>query len=265
MTEKEYREHPYISRSELWKMSESPEKFKWYKENPQEPTPSLLFGQFIHSMILTPDIVWDDFAVAPDVDRRTKEGKKTYWEWLESVGNKKPVSLEMAADAVNMYEAIKKIPLAIKLLSGETEKPLFWLDEMTGEGCKCRLDSFLRKGGKLIIVDYKTTEDAETEAFTRSAVQYGYDLQAAMYSEGVKANYNTDPVFVFVVQEKKPPYAINILQADELMVRRGYDLYREYIGMYHECKETGIWYGYMGANNMINNLSLPAWLAKEFE
>lgn len=24
MTEKEYREHPYISRSELWKMSESP-------------------------------------------------------------------------------------------------------------------------------------------------------------------------------------------------------------------------------------------------
>ena len=32
MTEKEYRQHPAISRSELWHIRESPEKFKWYRE-----------------------------------------------------------------------------------------------------------------------------------------------------------------------------------------------------------------------------------------
>ena len=35
MTEKEYRSHPAISRSELWKIRESPEKFKYLKENPE--------------------------------------------------------------------------------------------------------------------------------------------------------------------------------------------------------------------------------------
>ena len=48
MTEKEYREHPAVSRSELWRISESPEKFKFYRDNPQEPTPTLIFGQLFH-------------------------------------------------------------------------------------------------------------------------------------------------------------------------------------------------------------------------
>ena len=265
MTEKEYRNHPYVSRSELWKIRESPEKFKWHKENPSESTPALIFGQFIHAMILTPDEVWEQFVLAPDVDRRTKEGKKAYAEFIENVGEKTPISLEMAADAVNMSEAIKKNDLARKLLSGQPEVPLFWVDEMTNEGCKCRLDSFLKKGDKLIVIDYKTTENAETEAFMKSAMQYGYDFQAAMYSEGVKANYHVDPIFVFVAQEKKPPYAINILQTDELALRRGYDLFREFLGIYHECKETDNWYGYMGPENVINKLGIPAWLSKEFE
>ena len=55
MTEREYRQHPAISRSELWKMHESPEKFKWYKEHPIEPTPALLFGQLVHKMLLQPE------------------------------------------------------------------------------------------------------------------------------------------------------------------------------------------------------------------
>jgi hypothetical protein len=73
------------------------------------------------------------------------------------------------------------------------------------------------------------------------------------------------PLFVFVPQEKTAPYAVNILQADDLMVQRGRDIFRELIGIYHECKQTGNWYGYLGAYNVINNLSLPAWLAKEME
>ena len=39
MTEKEYRRHPAISRSELWHIRESPEKFKWYREHPEQPSP----------------------------------------------------------------------------------------------------------------------------------------------------------------------------------------------------------------------------------
>ena len=76
MTEKEYRQHPAISRSELWHIRESPQKFKYYKENPPEPTPSLLFGQVFHKMLLEPVTFDDEFVVAPEVNRRTKDGKQ---------------------------------------------------------------------------------------------------------------------------------------------------------------------------------------------
>ena len=116
-----------------------------------------------------------------------------------------------------------------------------------------------------IIVDVKTTSDASTDSFIRSAINYGYDFQAAMYFNGVAKNIGKKPLFVFIAVEKEPPYAVNILQADELMLQRGYDLFREYIGIYHDCKVSGNWYGYLGRLNQINNLALPSYLAKEVQ
>jgi ATP-dependent exoDNAse (exonuclease V) beta subunit len=265
MTEKEYRKYPAISRSELFKISESPEKFKYYQEHPEEPTPSLIFGQLFHAMALQPETVAEQFAVAPNVDRRTKEGKKEWLEFQEMSKGWTVVTEDMIEQATAMCEALSRNEFVQKLLKGKKEKPFFWNDDLTGEPCKCRVDCLTELGDSLIVVDLKSTENAETEAFMKSAIKYGYDLQSAMYSKGVEVNTGEKPLFVFIAIEKKPPYAINILQADELLIRRGYDLFREYIGIYHDCKQTGNWYGYLGKFNQINNLALPSYLAKEVE
>lgn len=265
MTEQEYRKHPAISRSELFKISESPEKFKYYREHPEEPTPALVFGQLFHAMALQPETVWEQFAVMPNVDRRTKVGKEAFAEFEAQAKGKIIVSGDMFEQATAMCEALNKNEFVQKLFKGEKEKPFFWVDEMTNEECKCRTDVLTEVGENLIIVDLKSTDNAETEAFMRSTIKYGYDLQSAMYSEGVKVNTGKEPLFVFIAIEKKPPYAINILQADKLLVRRGYDLFRECLGVYHECKTTDNWWGYLGRYNQINNLALPAYLAKEVE
>lgn len=265
MTEKEYRQHPAISRSELWKIRESPQKFKWAKDHPEEPTPALLFGQLLHKLILEPDGIWDDFAVAPIVDRRTKEGKQRWKEFEEEAGERAVVTFEMVEKAAEMSAAINSEPLAIKLLGGDRERPFFWKDDLTGEECKCRCDVLNMAYSKPIIVDIKTTRDASTEEFMKAAVDYGYDFQAAMYSEGVEKNIGKRPLFVFVAVEKEPPYSINVLQADDQFMQRGYDLYREYLGTYHECKQSGNWYGPLGKSNQINMLGLPAWAVREVE
>lgn len=265
MTEREYRQHPAISRSELFKISESPEKFKYYKEHPEEPTPSLIFGQLFHAMALQPETFDNDFAICPNVDRRTKAGKEAFAQFEADAEDKTVVTADMYELADAMCEALKQNEFVVKLLKGEKEKPFFWVDDLTNEECKCRVDCLTELGDNLIIVDLKTTENAETEAFMRSAIKYGYDLQSAMYSKGVEINTGKKPLFVFIAIEKKPPYAINILQADELLIRRGYDIFREYIGIYHDCKQTGNFYGYLGKFNQINNLALPSYLAKEIE
>lgn len=265
MTEKEYREHPAISRSELFKIRESPEKFKYYQENPEKTTPSLVFGQLFHAMALQPETVADLFAVAPNVDRRTKTGKEEFARFETEAEGKTVVTADMYQQATEMCEALNKNEFVKKLLKGEKEKTFFWDDDLTGEPCKCRTDVLTEIGDNLIVVDLKSTENAETEAFMKSAIKYGYDFQSAMYSKGVEVNTGKKPLFVFIAIEKTAPYAINILQADELFIRRGYDLFREYIGVYHDCKQTDNWYGYLGKFNQINNLALPAYLAKEVE
>lgn len=262
MTEKEYRSHPAISRSELWKLSESPEKFRWAMDNPPEPTPALLFGQVVHKLILQPDTFDDEFAILPTVDRRTAAGKEVYNHFLVASEGKSVVTQYEYERAVEMANKVRSVPLAQVLLDGKREEPYFWTDEDTGEDCKCRVDCLTEVGSYLFVVDYKTTGDASTDSFMRSAYKYGYHFQAAMYSAGVEKNLGRTPLFVFIAQEKQPPYAVNILQADDAFVRKGYDVFRELIGTYHWCKENNNWYGFLGRDEIINSLTLPSWMSK---
>lgn len=263
MTEREYRQHPAISRSELWKMNESPEKFKWYKDHPQPPTPSLLFGQVVHKLLLQPDDFDTDFAIAPELDRRTKAGKDAYNAFCDGLGERSVVPPEMYLQAVEMAQKALSEPYVKKLLSGEKEVPFFWTDHDTGEECKCRVDCLTDVDGTLTIVDYKTAANAKTDVFNNSIFKWGYDFQAGMYSEGVMNCLNLDvrPKFVFVVQEKTPPYAINIITIPDEVMLVGLDKFREYIGIFHECNMTGFFWGYTGIFNEPNEAFLPGYLS----
>lgn len=265
MTEKEYRSHPAISRSELWEMRKTPRMFKYIKDNGTEPTPALLFGQAFHKLALEPDSFFDEYAIMPDIDRRTKEGKEVYARFVQDSCEKIILDRDLFDQITGMCESLKSEPLAEKLLDSPRENPYFWTDPLTGEKCKCRTDVTNMRYSNPIIVDVKSTNDASTEAFIKSAINYGYDFQAAMYCNGVEAVIGIRPIFVFIAVEKTPPYMVNILQADELFLRRGNNLFREYISLYHDCKHTGNWFGYLGKQNQINNLALPTWLAKQLE
>jgi len=265
MTEYEYRTHPAISRSELWRIRESPEKFKYYREHPPEPTPALVFGQLFHKMALQPTEVWGEFGVSPTCDRRTKEGKERWKQFQILSEGKTIVTMDMVEQAAEMCAALQANDYCRKLLSGAKETPYFWVDEMTGIDCKCRCDVVTEINGLSVIVDLKSTTNASTDSFMHEAVKYGYGMQAAMYSEGVKANTGKQHLFVFVVQEKEPPYAVNVLQADAPFLQYGYDVFRECIGVYADCVKTGEFFGYLGKYDTINTLSLPSYLAKAVE
>lgn len=263
MTEKEYRQSEGISRSELWRLRESPEKFRWYQEHPEPPTPTLVFGAAVHKLLLEPDTFDAEFAVAPECDRRTKDGRDAYNAFMAASDGKSIISSADYEKAAEMAQKALETPFVKKLLDGEHEKPFYWVDDLTGELCKIRVDCISTIGGRPVIVDYKTAADASLDGFTRHALKYGYDFQAGMYCEGIEKTTGKTPRFVFVVQEKEPPYAVNVFDANEEFIQHGKDKMRELLGIYHECKITNNWYGYMGVDPVIAELSLPAWAAKE--
>ncbi len=268
MTEKEYRSHPAVSRSELWHIRESPEKFRYYKDNPSEPTQALLLGQALHKLVLQPTDFHNDFAVMPEIDRRTKAGKEAYSAFCAANTDKSVITSEMYRQITEMCKSLFANSFVKKILTSanaKKEQEYFWVDELTGEECKCRADCVTEIGELSLVVDIKTTGCADTESFMREAVKYGYDFQSGMYTEGIKACTGKEWDFVVIAVEKEPPYSVNILQADKAFVQRGIDLFREFIGIYHDCKVSGDWYGYLGKSHAVNELRLPAYIAKEVE
>lgn len=271
MTEKEYRTHPAISRSELWRMSESPAKFKWFKDHPPDPTPSLLFGQVVHKLILQPETFDEDFAILTDADRRTKVGREAFDSFMARLEGRSAVLEADVQKAEKMANAVRQNRLAAKLLedrhnivtlNSQHEVPFFWTDPDTGEECKCRCDALTVIDDRIVIVDYKTAGSAKTDVFNQSIFRYGYHFQAAMYAAGVQTAMNLDylPEFIFIVQEKSAPYAVNVVKIPDTVVQAGMDTFREYIGIYHECRITDYWYGYNGPFDEPTEAYCPGWM-----
>ena len=67
MTEKEYNEAEGVRRSDLWRMEDSAEKFRYFLNHPVEQTPAMAFGSACHKMILEPNDFGSEYAVAPQV------------------------------------------------------------------------------------------------------------------------------------------------------------------------------------------------------
>ena len=108
-----------------------------------------------------------------------------------------------------------------------------------------------------MIIDYKTTEDASENGFSKSIAQWGYHRQDAWYMDGVQAVYGERPRgFVFIVQEKENPDNIGIYSL--------LDQDRELGALENEAAsikiaerlETGNWKSYP---EMIVPVALPAY------
>lgn len=81
----EYHKSAATSKSQLDQFAKSPAHYLASLTTPRKETPAMRIGSIFHGMVLEPDRV--KIAVAPQCDKRTKEGKAT-WEafCLENAG-----------------------------------------------------------------------------------------------------------------------------------------------------------------------------------
>lgn len=268
MTEQEYNAVEGIRRSDLWVMNESAEKFHWHMmhRDEEEKTPALLFGSACHKFILEPHDFNREYAVTPPfIDRRTKAGKEDWAKFCGENAGKTVIDRGDYELILNMAEAFNYNSLAENMIVGQHEVPIFWTDPMTGEKCKCKADTVKTVNGKYAIVDYKTAVNASTEKFNSEIFRHGYHVQAAMYTEGLQVSLGLDyrPKFFFVVQEKKEPFALNVIEATEDVVRYGDMVYHELLQKYHDCEEMDVWPGY--CSDQANESWLPGWIGNDFE
>ena len=168
------------------------------------------------------------------------------------------------ASARAQATAIRAVPdLAALLGDGYAEASTFWIDEATGELCKCRPDWVSPTGSGVILVDGKTCQDASPAGFARTVWNFSYHLQAAWYSEGFeRATGIQVHGFVFAAVESSWPHpaAAYMLGDDVLDAARREN--RRLLDLYAECKRTGVWPGYAPGISLIQ---LPAWAQRQLE
>lgn len=263
-----YREA--ISKSRLANMSVCPAYFKWCEDNPTPPSDDMVLGSAFHKIVLEPETFDKEFMIMPHFDRRTKEGRLGYENLMNKVqGNCITLITKEQYDTIcGMRDSIMSNPYARKLINGNIEQSMYFTDDLTKVECKCRPDVWRKVADRVVITDLKSAKSVMPNDFMRDCVKYHYDLQTAMYREGASKvlgvpKDNID--FVFIAVEKKPPYLLNIMQADTYVIQKGEADFREYIGTYAECLETSNWYSFNGKDNIINNLSLPSYLLKDKE
>lgn len=270
MSNAEYRQREGLASTDIKRMMKSMATWKYFVDHPEEErdTPALKFGRAYHKFCLEPYDFENEYIVCPKIDKRTKDGKAAYEEFLKSAGNKEVIDEETYEQLVAMRTVLYATPYVKKLINGEHEKSFFWTDEKTGIKCKCRPDSFGAFGSGNVIVDLKTTSDAETEAFMRSALKFNYDVQAAHYTAGLETIYGKEFAFVFIAQETKAPYLVNVLQADDYFMQNGRDVRDQMLNTYKKCIELNEYPAYNGfkeEKRYINSLSLPKWLINAME
>jgi len=209
---------------------------------------AMRLGSAIHLALLQPDEYVKQVKEQPEFNLRTKDGKAEKAKFLALNHDKIILDSDEAEIVRGIVESVGSIKTASSILkSGDVEVSAF--AEIDGFHVKARMD-ILHKTCP-IIFDIKTTSDCSAREFTKSIVDYGYDVQGALYCDVMEKITGQPHGFGILAVEKKPPYTFSVYQLDDVFIEYGRRGYRSLIEKYKETVLKG---------KLIDTLAAPDWI-----
>lgn len=234
-----------------------PARFRHEQLHGSGSKPEFDFGSAAHALLLGTGA---EIVVIDAKDWRTKAAQQQRDEAREA--GLVPLLTAEHDKALAMVAALRANPtIAALFADGTPEQTLVWQDEATGVWRRARPDWLpLRRGDRQIVVDYKTARSVEPSALARAVYDYGYHQQAPWYLDGIKAlGLDDQPAFVFVAQEKEPPYLVTVFELDATALRLGRARNRRALEIYRDCTASGVWPGYGDPSDPISYIAMPRW------
>ena len=235
-----------VSCSILKQILRSPAHMQAYREAENKETNSRLIGNALHASVLEPEMFEQIYIEWRDGDRKSAK----YNQFVTQNEGKSILKTDEMTRILRMRDSIisfKEYPIGQLLQTGTNESSIIWTDPATGVRCKIRPDNL----NPYCILDLKTTDDARPFAFVRNCVRMMYDLQAAMYQEGVLQTTGEKRDFYFIAIEDEAPYSTWVHQASSGMLASGIEKFRKALEMYKTCLETGQYPSYALPSSVI--------------
>lgn len=261
-----YHRQKAFSRGDMI-MAEVPAKLYWHKTHPEveKVTPAKLIGSAFHTKLLEPDVFDSRYTVSPYENYRTNVAK----DWRDEQENAGIVVLskdqvDMIDQMVQSARELSDFARVFKSTRIQRELTVIAQDPATGLLLRARFDVVPNAN---IHADLKSAMDGSPEGFGKSAWDLGYGFQAAHYLHVWNLARPDDQrhEFVFLVQEKDPPYLSAMYVTPHSLIEYCDKILRARRYVIAECMRTGKWPGYDTRPLRENEFTLPAWAAREIQ
>ena len=253
-------------------LNKSPYHYWYERQHGQKDKAAFRFGRAAHMALLEPERFKEAYHVTPEGFSRHHHKK-----WAKELAE---LEAAEAAGKVELPTALHKQVLGMadgmaeysdilsQFFAAPKEQSAFWFDETFKIWRRCRFDFMAVPGGR-IFPDYKSAEPRGSKGLdhdflVRQVIDYGYDQQAAWYLDGIKALNlcEQEPAFIFLFQEKSPPYQMRPVQLPDSAIEMGRVKNARAMDLFAKGIETGDWPSY---DREVVQLQLPQWMEDRFD
>lgn len=257
---------------------QGPEVFKAiYVDDPpsmdrKPSSPAQLLGQAVHTLALEPGQFSRRFAVAPDCNGRTTEGRQRKAAFALASKDQDVIMPDQHERASMAADALSADPWWSSFMAStpQCEPAVEWTDH--GVPAKAKLDALLldpiEQENRL--VDLKTFEPSgigryagrmpTKEVWVNRVIEYGYHRQAAWYLSGVNDKHGVRPVFYHVVVVTVEPFLVFVYRLPEELLLLGLEENTSDVLAIKACYQTGDWR--CRERKQVTTLSVPRWMLR---
>ena len=239
---KEYRAFPALNQSAAKLLvSHSPAHYQAYMNAPHEETKAMRFGTFVHSAILEPHTLNDLYQTAPDVDKRTKQGKEDWAAFCTMHAGKTILDAEESAIG-HLVAASARQALKAHGVTFDATEVMYHVD-YNGVPLKAAIDGVAGD----YLWDIKTTGagEATPAGMLKSIRAYRYNLQAYWYRLVYELATGKRPLgFRFLFIEKEPPFSWAVCEIGPDLMSYAVSDFEKAVTLYKSCTALGEWPSY---------------------
>jgi hypothetical protein len=212
-----------------------------------EPTDDMVLGSALHTVFLEPEmaitrvVCWDGGA------RRGSMWK----EFQDEHAGKIILTEGQHAKLIGMSRSLRAHPIVREWVGRIEAVEVSCIGEIEDVLMKGRVDALTDNP----LIDIKKVSDGDRRKFTNLAVEFGYHIQAAVYTR----LFNRCR-FILMTVEDQPPFDVVPYELSSQFIGQGEDELMLLLDQVRECQSSGVWPGRSGKVQVLNT---PAWMTDE--
>jgi exodeoxyribonuclease VIII len=239
-----------LSYSSLKEFAKSPRHYISYLNKERKSTPAMEFGSLVHCLLLQPEEFALNYALMPNVDRRTKDGKAVYEEFIASSNGRTVITQDEYNNADDLVANAKENQLISDAVMGCNKFESEWRAEIGG----LPIRGFFDGEADDYILEVKTTNDAEPRTLINDFYKRMYHIQAGLY------NLVSEKQIKYLVVETTAPYNSYLALASDKYINAGKKRALDLIEGFKYCMDNQEFHkGYEHYHGNIS-IDLPHWV-----